>query len=191
MTETAVPESQATGDPAPEEPKGADKDSPAVRPRTKSKAKRDAALEAERQRVQEYEDKYKRALADYANLERRTALDIQNGINQKTDPLLRDFLDIYDDFVRARDSYRSGGADTAGLDSIIRNTEAMLKRNDVEAIKSVNSPFDPRLHEAMLTREEPDLAEHTVVRELRKGYIARGRVLRPALVEISTKGGGQ
>lgn len=184
MAKAATPQNQATGD-----PKGADKGSTAARPKTKSKAKRDAELEAERRRAQEYEDKYKRALADYVNLERRTSSDIQNGINQKTDPLLRDFLDIYDDFVRARDSYRSGGADTAGLDSIIRNAEAMFKRNGVDAIESEGRPFDPRLHEAMLTREEPDMDEHTVVRELRKGYITHGRVLRPALVEISTKGG--
>ena len=184
MAKAATPQNQATGD-----PKGADKGSTAARPKTKSKAKRDAELEAERRRAQEYEDKYKRALADYVNLERRTSSDIQNGINQKTDPLLRDFLDIYDDFVRARDSYRSGGADTAGLDSIIRNAEAMFKRNGVDAIESEGRPFDPRLHEAMLTREEPDMDEHTVVRELRKGYITHGRVVRPALVEISTKGG--
>ena len=186
MAETAVPESQAPADPAPDTAEAGK-----AKPRSKSRAKRDAQLEAARKSAQDYEDKYKRALADYANLERRTASDIQNGISEKTDALLRDFLDIYDDFVRARDSYRSGGADTAGLDSIIRNTEAMLKRSGVEAIESVNRPFDPRRHEAMLTREEPDMDEHTVIRELRKGYIVQDRVLRPALVEISTKGGAE
>ena len=184
MTETTIPQGQTV-----EDPNGANTASPVSRPQAESR--RDAELAAEMQRSKEYEDKYKRALADYVNLERRTASDIQNGINRKTDPLLRDFLDIYDDFVRARDAYRSGGADTAGLDSIIRNTETMLKRNGVEAIGSTGLPFDPRLHEAMLTREEPDMDEHTIVRELRKGYITQGRVLRPALVEISTKGGAQ
>ena len=149
----------------------------------------EAELEAERRRSQEYEAKYKRALADYANLERRTATDIQNGINTETDSLLRDFLEIHDDFVRARDAYRSGGSETAGLDSIIRNVNAMLKRRGIEAIETVEHTFDPRLHEAMLTKTEPDMEEHTVTRELRKGYITHGRVIRPALVEISTKGG--
>lgn len=149
----------------------------------------EAELEAERQRSQDYEDKYKRALADYANLERRTATDIQNGINKETDSLLRDFLEIHDDFVRARDAYRSGGSETSGLDSIIRNVNAMLKRRGVESIKAAECAFDPRLHEAMLTKTEPDLEEQTVTRELRKGYITHGRVLRPALVEISTKEG--
>lgn len=149
----------------------------------------EAELEAERQRSQDYEAKYKRALADYANLERRTATDIQNGINADTDSLLRDFLEIHDDFVRARDAYRSDGSETAGLDSIIRNVDAMLKRRGVKAIETVERTFDPRLHEAMLTKTEPDLEEQTVTRELRKGYITHGRVIRPALVEISTKGG--
>ncbi|MCE2507771.1 MAG: nucleotide exchange factor GrpE [Nitrosopumilaceae archaeon] len=151
----------------------------------------EADLEAERRRSQDYEAKYKRALADYANLERRTTTAIQNGINSERDSLLRDFLEIHDDFVRARDAYHSGGSETAGLDSIIRNVDTMLKRWGVETIKAAECTFDPRLHEAMLTKTEPDLEEQTVTRELRKGYITHGRVIRPALVEISTKGGAE
>ena len=146
-------------------------------------------LEEERQRSREFEDKYKRILADYVNLERRVAGDIRKGIDAETDSMWRDFLEIYDDFARARDSFRSTGADTEGLDSIIRNVDAMMKRHNVHAIESLNCPFDPQLHEAMLTRVEPDMEEQTVICELRKGYITNGRVLRPTLVEISTKDG--
>lgn len=144
-------------------------------------------LEVERQRSAAYEDKFKRALADYMNLERRSALDTQNGINSAIDSLLRDFLDIHDDFIRARDAYHSDGLETVGLDSVIRNVEAMLKRRNIDAIQSVGHIFDPHLHEAMLTKMVPDLDENTITRELRKGYITKGRVVRPALVEISTK----
>lgn len=197
MTKTA-----ASGDPTPESgsPPGGEAEAPNGAPGPSGEREdnrqdnpedgtgAEAEMEAERQRSQDYEGKYKRALADYANLERRTATDIQNGINTETDSLLRDFLEIHDDFVRARDAYRSGGSETAGLDSIIRNVDAMLKRRGVEAIKTAECTFDPRLHEAMLTKTEPDLEEQTVTRELRKGYITHGRVIRPALVEISTKG---
>ena len=202
MAKTAAPEDTTSEDTTPESgsPPGGEAGAPDGAPgpggeregshgdEPKGGAGPEAELEAERQRSQDYEDKYKRALADYANLERRTATDIQNGINTATDSLLRDFLEIHDDFVRARDAYRSGGSETAGLDSIIRNVDAMLKRRRVEAIKTMECAFDPRLHEAMLTKTEPDLEEQTVTRELRKGYITHGRVIRPALVEISTKG---
>ena len=145
-------------------------------------------LEAERAKSQEYEEKYKRALADYVNLERRTAADIQNGINRAMDGMVREFLDIYDDFARARDAYRAEGAGTAGLDSILKNADAMLRKHGVTPIESLGRIFDPRLHEAMSTKSNPALEEQTVTQELRKGYIAQDRVIRPALVEISTKG---
>lgn len=146
------------------------------------------ALEAERSKSQEYEEKYKRALADYVNLERRTTADIQNGINRALDGMVREFLDIYDDFARARDSYRAEGAGTAGLDSILKNADAMLRKHGVTPIESLGRIFDPRLHEAMSTKSNPALEEQTITQELRKGYIAQDRVIRPALVEISTKG---
>lgn len=148
----------------------------------------EAALE-EKPEETDYEEKYKRALADYVNLERRAATDIQNGIDRAIDGMMREFLDIHDDFVRARDAYRDGGAETAGLDSVIKNVEALFHRHQVVPIKAAGSMFDPRLHEAMATKDDPELEEQTITKELRKGYITNNRVLRPALVEVSTKGG--
>lgn len=147
-----------------------------------------AMLEAEKLKSQEYEAKYKRALADYMNLERRTAADIQTGINQAVDGMMRGFLDIYDDFVRARDAYRADGSETPGLDSILKNTDAMLRKHGIAPIESLGHTFDPLLHEAMATKSDPNLEDQTITQELRKGYIARDkRVIRTALVEISTK----
>ena len=147
-----------------------------------------AMLEAEKLKSEEYEAKYKRALADYMNLERRTASDVQAGINQAADGMMRDFLDIYDDFVRARDAYRAGGTETPGLDSVLKNTDAMLRKHGITPIASLGRTFDPLLHEAMATKSDPDLEDQTITQELRKGYIAHDkRVIRTALVEISTK----
>lgn len=147
-----------------------------------------AMLEAERLKSQEYEAKYKRALADYLNLERRTAADVQAGINQAVDGMMRDFLNIYDDFVRARDAYRVDGSETPGLDSVLKNTDAMIRKHGITPIESLGQMFDPQLHEAMATKSDPDLEDQTITQELRKGYIAHDkRVIRTALVEISTK----
>lgn len=137
----------------------------------------------------EWQEKYKRALADYINLERRMATDVQNGINQAVDTLVRRFLTIHDDFARARDAYGVAGSDTTGLDSIIHNTDALFSEMGLVPIESEGKSFDPTLHEAMLTSTSTELDANTVIRELRKGYILNGRVVRPALVEISTQTG--
>lgn len=139
--------------------------------------------------ILDYEEKYKRALADYANLERRTALEVRNKINETTDRLVRDFLEVYDQFALAREAASNAGQETTGLDSVLRNAEAMLKRWDIKLIKSVGHVFDPSLHEALAFKTEPNMDEQTITRELRKGYMTNNRVVRPALVEISMKGG--
>ncbi|MXY60562.1 MAG: nucleotide exchange factor GrpE [Cenarchaeum sp. SB0665_bin_23] len=137
----------------------------------------------------EFEEKYKRALADYLNLERRAEATIRDGINQKMDVVMRDFLNIYDDFERARDVYKAQEIDTSGLDSILKNATAMLTKNNITPMNAVGDVLDTNLHEPMRIVEKPDLEENTVIKELRKGYIINNRVLRTALVEVSTKGG--
>lgn len=141
------------------------------------------------QETDRWREQYKRALADYKNLERRTARDIQDGINQATDKIMRGFLDIYDDFVRARDAYAATDIKTEGLDSVIKNADVLLKKIGVVAVEPLGDTFDPHNQEAIQSKVEPDLDEQTVTAVLRKGYIVNDRVLRPALVEISTKNG--
>lgn len=149
----------------------------------------DAISEIDEPKSLEFEEKYKRALADYVNLERRTETTIRNGINQKVDDVMRDFLGIYDDFERARDVYKAQNIDTSGLDSILKNATSILAKNNITPMKAVGSILDTNLHEPMTIVEKPDLEENTVIKELRKGYIINDRVLRTALVVVSTKDG--
>lgn len=144
--------------------------------------------ETEESQCAEFEEKYKRALADYINLERRAEATIRDGINQKVDAIMRDFLNIYDDFERARDAYKAQNIDTEGLDSVLKNATTMLTKNSITPMNAVGTILDTNLHEPMRMVENSDYEENTVINELRKGYIINDRVLRTALVEVSTKG---
>ena len=141
------------------------------------------------QAAEMWEQKYKRALADYRNLERRTSMNIQDGIDQATDKIMLGFLDIYDDFVRARDAYAASGSRTEGLDSVLKNADSLLKRMDITPHEPLGDIFDPHKQHAIQSKVDPNLEEQTVTAVLRKGYIVNDRVLRPALVEVSTKEG--
>lgn len=145
-------------------------------------------LESERQRASRYQEELKRALADCENISKRVRQDVENGINARLGGLMVDLLAIYDDFERAREAVAKGGADTAGLDSVLRNMDSLLSKYGVSPIDSLGQIFDPNLHEAVSVTEDPDLDESTVTREIRKGYISQVGVIRPALVEISKKG---
>ncbi len=144
-------------------------------------------LSQEKEKTMEYELKFKRALADLQNLDRKTKLDIESGINTKIDQFMIEFLQIYDDFVRAKEAFSKNNVNVEGLDSILKNMDSLLLKNNVSTIDALGEIFDPKLHEAISIMEDSTLEENTITKELRKGYISHNRVIRPTLVEISKK----
>ena len=144
-------------------------------------------LAQEKEKTANYELKLKHALADLQNLERKTQSDIQNGINLKIDQIMLEFLQIYDDFVRAKEVFSKNNVNIEGLNSILKNMDALLSKYNIQPIDALGEIFDPKLHEAISIIEDPTLEENTITKELRKGYISHNRVIRPTLVEISKK----
>ncbi len=144
-------------------------------------------LSQEKEKTMEYELKFKRALADLQNLDRKTKSDIESGINTKIDQFMIEFLQIYDDFVRAKEAFSKNNVNVEGLDSILKNMDSLLLKNNVSTIDALGEIFDPKLHEAISIIEDSTLEENTITKELRKGYISHNRVIRPTLVEISKK----
>lgn len=144
-------------------------------------------LSQEKEKTLEYELKLKHALADLQNLDRKTKSDIENGINTKMDQFMIEFLQIRDDFVRAKEAFSKNDKNTEGLESILKNIDSLLTKYNVTPINALGEIFNPKLHEAILIIEDPILEENTITKELRKGYISHNRVIRPTLVEISKK----
>ncbi len=100
-----------------------------------------------------------------------------------------EFLKIYDDFVRAKEVFSNDEGSTEGLDSILKNMDSLLEKNNVIPIDALGEIFDPNLHEAISIINDPKLDENTITKEIRKGYISHNKIIRPTLVEISKKQG--
>lgn len=147
----------------------------------------DNEIEQLEQTLNNCEDKLKRSLADYINLERKTKSDIQNGIAEKLDKFMIQFLTIYDDLVRAKEVLKKENPEVQGLDGIIKNIDSLLESYGVTPINALGELFDPNLHEAIAVISDDSLDDNTITKELRKGYISHNRTLRPTLVEISKK----
>ena len=147
----------------------------------------DNEIEQLKQNLSSCEDKLKRSLADYINLERKTKTDIQNGINEKLDRFMLQFLTIYDDLSRAKEVLKKESPDAQGLDVILKNIDSLLEEYGVTQINALGEIFDPNLHEAIAIVNDDSLDDNTITKELRKGYISHNRTLRPTLVEISKK----
>ena len=133
------------------------------------------------------EERLKRSLADYQNLERKIKSDIENGVNIKIDKFMVSFLQIYDDLVRAKNVLVNEKINVEGLEGILRNMDSLLEQYDILSINSLGEIFNPNLHEAISVIEDETLDEDTITKEIRKGYISHNRVIRPSIVEISKK----
>lgn len=133
------------------------------------------------------EEKLKRSLADFQNLQKKTNTDIQNGVNSKIDQFMKNFLSIYDDFNRAKQAMVDENVNVKGLESVLKNVDSLLSEYGVTPINALGEIFDPNLHEAVSIVEDPTLDDGTITKEIRKGYISQNRVIRPTIVEISKK----
>ncbi|MCP4684299.1 MAG: nucleotide exchange factor GrpE [bacterium] len=152
--------------------------------------------------VQQLEDQKLRALAEMDNFRKRSARQIQDTIRHANDRLLREMLDVVDNFERALQHHEEGvqnganseaaNGDTASGDAVRQGTELiysqmvdLLARHDVKAIESLGKPFDPNLHEALMPVPTEEYDEGTVAVEIGKGYMLGERVLRHAKVGVS------
>ena len=144
-------------------------------------------LEKEKQNTSAAVEKWKRALADYQNLEKRKEQEIIDKVNTKIDALILDFLNIYENFVRAKDVYVNEDISVEGLDIIIKNMESILSEYEVKQIDTVGKIFDPNLHEAVSTVNEQSLDDNTITKEIAKGYISQNRVIKVSKVIVSKK----
>ena len=132
-------------------------------------------------------DKWQRALADYQNLERRTQTEISQRVSEKTNDLLLNFLNIYEDFLRAENSLSKEKIDTSGIIAVIKNMENILAENNIKPIDAVGEIFDPQLHEAVSMVEDSTLDDGTITQEVSKGYISGKAILKPSKVIVSKK----
>ena len=96
----------------------------------------DTAIEELQQSLASCEDKLKRSLADFINLERKTKNDIENGVNERLDRFLLKFLTICDDLTRAKEILKKENPNAQGLDSILKNIDSLLLEYGVTPINA-------------------------------------------------------
>ena len=133
--------------------------------------------------LEKEKEKSLRLLADYQNLEKQTS----DRINIRGDKIILDFLTVYEDFIRAKDVYEKEGGNIDNLNGIIKNMKSILENYDVKPIQTEGKKFDPKLHEVVQEIEDNDHEGGTIVKEIAKGYIIRGEVMKYSKVCVSKK----
>ena len=132
-------------------------------------------------------DRLQRLQAEFENYKKRTARDVETLEERVADRVILDFLTPYENLERAFRSYASDqNVETfvSGVEQIFAQFARLLDQRDVERIPAVGAPFDPTLHEALLTAPSEE-EKNTVIEEFSPGYRRNGRVLRPSKVAVS------
>lgn len=146
-----------------------------------------AQLDEANRKVTEYNEARLRALADYANLKRRNEEERDNLRQYVAEDLLKRLLPIVDNFERAiaaAEQTKDFDKLIGGVNAVYRQVQDFMTKEGVTTIDAVNQPFDPNIHNAVLSEENTDYPENTVIEELQKGYLFQGRVLRPTMVKV-------
>jgi molecular chaperone GrpE len=157
-----------------------------------------ADQQAEQQELQnlkkERDDLYDRLLrkqAEFENYKKRIDREKSEFMQFASSDLIKELLNALDSFDLAL--HNAGSA--AGAESTQRGFELIYKqlldtmaRFGVKSIEAKGKKFDPNFHQAVSTEPSGDVEENTVIKEMRKGYTLNGRLLRPAMVSVSTKG---
>lgn len=131
---------------------------------------------------------WQRAAADFANFRRRTDEERARDLGLANETLLFKVLATADDLNLALQHVPAELASSPwveGVAALDRKLRLLLESEGVKPIEAVGRPFDPREHDAVLHEPTSDVADGVVLRDLRRGYLLRDRVLRPALVAVA------
>ncbi|HYK34682.1 nucleotide exchange factor GrpE [Alloacidobacterium sp.] len=129
-------------------------------------------------------DRVARLQAEFENARKREARERNDFREFAVAGAIEQFLPVLDNFQLALKSTGSAEQLRTGVELIVKQMEEALRSLNVQPVESVGASFDPRVHEALEMVERPDLPDHQVFEEVRRGYKIKERLLRPALVRV-------
>ena len=152
-----------------------------------AEAEQDPAAEAEELKVQlaEGAERMKRLQADFENFRRRTRQEKEELSNMVVQDFIKELLPMLDNFDRAMAAEATDAAKfQQGVEMIYNQLTEILKNKGMELIDTKDAKFDPNFHQAVMRVENPDLEDEAIAMELQKGYMVKGKVIRPSMVQV-------
>ena len=147
-------------------------------------------------KIKDLEDKLVRAYAEIENQRRRFEKEKEDAFDYGGFSFAKEALNLVDNLERSKVSLENDEnlKNTEALKKTINHLEiinkdmiSILKKNNIEEIKSINQKLDPNFHQAMMEIEDDKKESGTIVQEIQKGFMIKDRLLRPSLVAVSKK----
>jgi molecular chaperone GrpE len=145
------------------------------------------AVAAAEMKALESRDLYMRALAEMENMRKRAARDVEQAHKYALEKFAQDLLAVKDSLELGLQAGQAASADNlvAGMQATLQLLNKAFERAGITGIDAQGQPFNPELHEAMVTQESAEHPANTVLQVIQAGYQLNGRLLRPARVIVS------
>jgi len=149
-------------------------------------------LENEKKRSEDYLTRLKYLQADFENFKKRFDREMEQARCYSNERIVMQLLDIVDELELAVKNGEISNQSTQslleGVEMTLNKLRKVLEQEGVTEIPDPQGkPFDCSLQNAIATEEREDVAETTVIDQIRKGYILKGRVIRPSIVRVAVK----
>jgi molecular chaperone GrpE len=130
-----------------------------------------------------------RSQADFENYKKRAAREKEEAIKYANSTLLEKLIAIVDNFELGLEAARAEGEKSpvfSGMSMVLKQLMDFLADSGLQPIDATGQKFDPNLHEAIAHEQSDEVAEGVVIRQTRRGYKMKDRLLRPSSVVVSS-----
>lgn len=139
--------------------------------------------------IQIQKERYLRTVADLENYRKRSLREKEEARRQANCNLLEDLLPVLDNFrlgLKSAEQHEGGAVFAEGFRMILTQMESALRSNGLEEIRPEGAAFDPNFHECVAHLPNGSVPEGHVIEVQRVGYRIQERLLRPAIVIVSS-----
>lgn len=146
-------------------------------------------VEELKNQVEEFKDGWQRSRAEFANYKKRVEREREQTYQNAKGELLKRYLDIADDLLRAlnnRPENGEGALWAEGIELVYRKLIAKFESDGVTLMETEGKLFDPNLHEAISLEESENHESGEIIEVLNPGYYLGDKVLRPATVRVAS-----
>ncbi len=145
-------------------------------------------VEAQKKEANENYDKWLRLCAEFDNFRKRIQREKTDFIKYAGEKIVRDLLPIMDDLDRAikagKENHKTEDF-IKGIEMIENQINNAFKTHGAKPFDSLGQIFDPNKHQAVSKISTKDHEHHSIMEELRKGWMFSDRLIRPAMVVVA------
>jgi molecular chaperone GrpE len=131
-------------------------------------------------------DKYLRLMAEFENYKRRSARDHERIIETANEQLIKEIIEVKENFERAFKSDVKGDKFVEGMKLNYAKLKSILKKYGLEAYAETGDKFTPELHDAVMCAPHHTVSDSHISDVLERGYSLKGKIIKHAKVVVSS-----